>query len=207
MRGSKRCRKHGGKSLKGIASATYKHGLRSKYMPRNLGARFHEAMNDPALLKLDQDVGLVEAQLLEALRKFEEPGADWARARRLFAEMDAAILAGDGMAANARRAELKNLIATGCAEAHTRQELLDLIEHRRRLIDSIRKHEVQAQEILTLQQAQVLYSGLCHIVRREVQDRKVLHRISEAFVRLIGAVDRGERAMPRLLEAEAVEVE
>ena len=181
---SGRCRFHGGKSLKGIASPTFKTGVRSRYMPRNLGARFREAMNDPALLKLDQDVAVVEAQLLELLRKFEEPGPEWEQAARLFAETDAAIISGDGATANARRAELKDLLTKGCGQSELRRGVLELIEQRRRLIDSIRKHEVQSAEIITLTEAQVLFSGMAHLVREHVKDKQALRAIAEGFAKL-----------------------
>ena len=58
-----RCRMHGGKSLGGIASPNFKHGGYSKFLPVRLGDNYQEAMADPELLALRDDIALLDARV------------------------------------------------------------------------------------------------------------------------------------------------
>jgi hypothetical protein len=186
MRGSKRCMKHGGKSLKGIASPRWKNGLRSKYMPKALGARFNAAMADPELLKLEKDVGLVEARLLELIHRVEEAGAAqlWRNVQAAFSEFQDALRGGDKAVVAVALNDLGDRINRGAADWQTWGEIMQVIEQRRKLIDSIHKHEVQSAEIVTLTEAQVLFSGMAHLVREHVKDKQALRAIAEGFAKL-----------------------
>lgn len=55
-----RCDRHGGKSLAGKDSGTFKHGRRSKYLVGQGLDRFQDAMGDKRLMQIRQDVALVE---------------------------------------------------------------------------------------------------------------------------------------------------
>lgn len=57
------CPTHGGRSLRGADSPTYKHGFRSAYMPLNLQKLYVLAMKDPELLRFKQDLAEVEVLL------------------------------------------------------------------------------------------------------------------------------------------------
>ena len=183
---SGRCRWHGGKSLKGFASATFKTGLRSKYMPQGLGRRFSAAMRDPELLRLEKDVGLVEARLLELIQRVDKSGAAqlWANVQGAFAEFQEALHGGDKATVSVALNELGDRINRGAADWQTWGEIMQVIEQRRKLIDSIRKHEVQSAEIVTLTEAQVLFSGMAHLVREHVKDKQALRAIAEGFAKL-----------------------
>lgn len=60
-----RCRLHGGASLVGRNSPTWKHGRWSKYLPEALAAKFQEGLDDPELMKLRQDTALIDAALTD----------------------------------------------------------------------------------------------------------------------------------------------
>lgn len=194
---SGRCRFHGGMSLKGIASPAFKHGLRSKYMPANLGARFRAAAADPELLRLDGDVALLEARLLELLERVGVGGSSgeaWGRLRGLWDEFRS-LKPDEVDRARLVMGSIGEAIASGTSDAATWAAIRELVEDRRRVIDSIRKHEVQAQEALTLDQAMLLFAALSQAVKQNVQDRVALRRISEQFAHLMG-----RPGAPRLVE-------
>lgn len=193
-----RCRLHGGKSLKGVASPTFKHGRYSKYMPQGMGERFREALNDPALLSLDKDVAIIETRLTELLASMKEPGGAWSAVIEWKDKVLAARASNDAALLGAALNGLIGAIVAGGGERERWAEVGELIEGRRRVIDSIRKHEVQAQEVLTLGQAMGLFTALAQAVKQNVQDRESLRRISEQFQRLMQGQDRG-----RVLEAAA----
>jgi len=181
-----RCKFHGGLNPKGIASPHWKNGLRSKYMPQGLGKRFSAAMSDPELLRLEKDVGLVEARLLELIERVDRSGAAqlWANVQGAFAVFQEALHGGDKATVSVALNELGDRINRGAADWQTWGEIMQVIEQRRRLIDSIRKHEVQSAEIVTLTEAQVLFSGMAHLVREHVKDKQALRAIAEGFAKL-----------------------
>jgi len=59
-----RCRFHGGRSPSGPANAAWKDGRRSKFMPKQLADRFLEGLHDKQLMRLRDDVALIEALLM-----------------------------------------------------------------------------------------------------------------------------------------------
>ena len=63
LAGKKRCRLHGGGSLAGLAHPNLTTGLRSKYLPKGLLERYEAARADNQLLKIRDDVALVEGLL------------------------------------------------------------------------------------------------------------------------------------------------
>lgn len=62
-----RCRMHGGKSLKGIESGTYKHGLYSKYAGKQLKEVLSELDNisSDELINPDNEIKLMQALILK----------------------------------------------------------------------------------------------------------------------------------------------
>jgi hypothetical protein len=155
-------------------------------MPQGLGRRFSAAMSDPELLRLEKDVGLIEARLLELIERVDKSGAGqlWANVQKAFAEFQEALRGGDKVAVSVTLNELGDRIKRGAADWQTWGEIMQVIEQRRRLIDSIRKHEVQSAEIVTLTEAQVLFSGMAHLVREHVKDKQALRAIAEGFAKL-----------------------
>jgi len=168
-----RCRIHGGKTPRGLASANWKTGAFSKAMPVGVAARYQAARHDPELLRLERDVALADARLLEVLGELGKPGADWT-----------AVLAAKEKVVEDRKrgtdallfmehvAQLLTAIEGAAGDSARWDEILELIEARRKAIDSIWKHQVQAAEVLTLQEAGALFASLAAIIR-------------ESFVRLM----------------------
>jgi hypothetical protein len=193
-----RCRLHGGKNKGGFASATFKHGRYSKYMPQGMGQRFREALNDPALLALDKDVAVIETRLTELFTALNEPGGAWRQVIEWKDRLMAARASNDAAALSEALSGLVAAITSGAGERERWEEIGELIEGRRKLVDSIRKHEVQAQEVLTLGQAMALFTALAQAVKQNVHDRDSLRQISDQFQRLMAGQDRG-----RVLEAVA----
>jgi hypothetical protein len=67
MKGRDKCKNHGGHSLKGIASPTFKDGKRSKYMhlPEHLSARVGEYINDHKLIELRENIAVTDTRITE----------------------------------------------------------------------------------------------------------------------------------------------
>lgn len=64
------CKFHGGASLQGIASPQFKTGRYSKYLPTKLAESYHIAIEDPELLSLRHEIGMVDAYVSDQLERF-----------------------------------------------------------------------------------------------------------------------------------------
>ena len=59
------CRVHGGQSRAGFEHPSLKHGRYSKHLPTKAMAEFQQALHDPELLSLRNDIALVDVRLNE----------------------------------------------------------------------------------------------------------------------------------------------
>jgi hypothetical protein len=180
------CPFHGGNTPRGTASPNYKHGLRSKHMPQGLRLRYSQAMEDPSLLSLDRDVALVESRLMELLAELKNPEGNWSAVKRGAQQIMAARGSGD---ATALREALDGLLAAinaGDGLQNRWLEIGGLIEARRRIIDTIGKQQIRAQEALTLDRASVLFTALARAVTRNVADKASLERVLVDFNQIVG---------------------
>ncbi len=91
MKGRDKCKNHGGHSLKGIASPTFKDGKRSKYMhlPEHLSARVGEYINDHKLIELRENIAVTDARLTDLYQRLSPDGGagdreNWAEIMSLF---------------------------------------------------------------------------------------------------------------------------
>src|SRR6187551_3811513 len=107
-----RCMMHGGKSLAGIASPTFKNGKYSKYLPKGIGEMAWDAANDPDLLNLTELIGVYHARL-NMLFGLVESGASAERFRAIketFTNLDEAVERKDRGAIVRYMAEMRGLV-------------------------------------------------------------------------------------------------
>lgn len=188
-----RCRMHGGKSLAGPASPAFKTGRYSKYLPARLTERYAEAVNDPELLALREDVALIDARLADLLRRVDsgESGQLWKDVRQAYQSFIKARRRGDDEAAAAAFDELGELIERGASDHAAWSEIAALLEQRRRLVESERRRLVEMQQVITAEQAMVLIAAVVDVVRKHVSDRHILSAISRDIGALTARNDPG----------------
>lgn len=182
-----RCRYHGGKSLSGIASPTFKTGRYSKYLPERMLARYKQAASDPELLAMRSDIALLDARLSDVLGRVDtgEAGALWRAAREMYADARDAMADKDAARLSVALTALGGLLDKGVADWAAWDEVRSLLEQRRKLAESEVKREVLAQQMVKVDQAMVLVSALVDSVKRHVTDRDTLASISADFGRLL----------------------
>ena len=182
-----RCRLHGGLQPNGLASPNFKDGRYSKYLPARLAGKYLEAQNDPELLNLAGEIGLVEARIAELLEGVDRDavGRVWAKIRATYDDLDLAMKTGDSNGTIACMVELGKLTRTGNRDYYAWEEIVKLIEQRRKLVDSERKRRVDMQNMITADRAMLLVSAIVGVIRDNVADRKVLTRISNEIGKLI----------------------
>ena len=184
-----RCRMHGGKHPKGLASPHYKTGKYSRYLPARLTARYEEAVSDPALLELRGDIALTDARLADLLSRVDtgESGALWQALQALRLDVITYKRAGDTV----KMAEALNALLDTIGQAHADYrawaEIGAVLDQRRRLVESERKRMVEMQQTLTVEKAMLLIGAIGGIIKAHVDDRTVLAKISADISALVAA--------------------
>jgi hypothetical protein len=173
-----RCSKHGGKSLAGIASPTFKHGRHSRYIPARLQDRYAASIADPELLALREDIALLDARLSELLERVDtgESGVRWAMLAKAWSDYktsDHGTL--DGIKA---RNTVDAIIEQAMTDYAAWGEIQVIVEQRRKLSESEQKRLVSMQQLITAEQAMLFVAAIQDAVKRHVTDRKVLAAIA-----------------------------
>ncbi len=178
-----KCWVHGGPTPRGFALPQTKHGRHSKDLVTRLAGRYHESISDPDILNLSNEISLTDAFIHDALK-----GMDHGESGRLFTEMKAAWdaltdaqRAKDAGAVAQAIGEIGLLIRQGVASYAARSETMDLVEKRRRLVESEGKRRVAMQDSITSEKAMLIISALLESVVKNVPDRAALARITAEF--------------------------
>lgn len=178
--GKRVCTVHGGLTPGGIASANYKTGKYSKYLPDKLASRYEAAANDPNLLELNHEIGLMDMRLTSLLERVNhgETGLLWQDVGKLWQqykdkpESDTTI-------------KIDTLIKKGHDDYQAWGEIGNVIEQRRKLVESERKRLVEAQQYVTAVQAMTLIGNVLAIIKDNVTDRPTLQAISQGINQLV----------------------
>lgn len=215
VKGRNRCHFHGGRTPIGVASGTHKHGMLSKYVPARMLGVFQEAVNQPELLSVRGDIALLTVRLTELMSRLDREGSGsaWEDLSELWADfkqrsVDAQRAKQEGDADGAAKIQqgihetlqrVDKLIAAGIRNDETWREMVDLIERTASLKQAEVKLAIQANAMLTTEQALLLFAKMLEAVRECVRDTAALTEIQLRFQKLAeltvpGAVVRGALA-------------
>lgn len=186
-----RCNLHGGKTPRGVALPQTKHGRYSKDLPARLGERFEAALGDADLVQLGRDIALIDSRLGEILGEItqDSTGAIFSALQKAWNKYTRAPNPVDKQAAFS---DMGMLIEQGADDWLKWQEVYNVIEQRRRLVESEAKRQIQLQQTLTASQAMMLLAAITETVKKHVRDADALRAISADIAGLVnvGAVGR-----------------
>jgi len=192
-----RCKMHGGMSTgpKSLPAG----GRRSTYLPRRLAALWQQAATDDTLLDLHSDLVLVETRLTELLGQLDEAASPtaWNEALDRWSAWNS-----DPEANPDAFAELGKLLHAGAGQGVKWHELLELLEARRRVIETETRRRRELRQYLDAREAMLLAGAVIHTINRHVSDPDVRTAISLELARLMDPPgERGDRAaeVPRPL--------
>src|SRR5690606_11260412 len=149
---------------------------------------------DDDLLNLQSEITLVDVLLTQNLERLEtgESGEFWDKALGEVVKARKAYKGEDYGGLEQALDELEALCDGRRLHFAAEKEIREKIDLRRKLTESRRKHVIEAEQVLTTEQAMVLVSGLLESVRRNVTDRTILTAIQTDFIRLTTARNGGE---------------
>lgn len=195
MKGKTVCYHHGGRTPRGIALPQTKTGRYSKDLPTRLAARYQEAVTDPDLLHLDHEIAVLDSRVGEMIAALDGSGATetWRALekslRACMAELQAENVAG----ATETLQQMGEIIENGGDESARWEEIFDLFERRRRLVETQRKTVVDMQQMITAERSMLMVGALVGIIREHVTDRSILAAIASDINRIMVA-DAGREA-------------
>lgn len=179
---------HGGKSLKGPESPTWKHGGRSRYVPPRWETLYERSMRDPlAQRSMQRQLALFEGLIDDALKRIDtgESGAAWSELktrgdsiRRSLRDIKQAGQQGD-----ARRAgrlaqgllseieeELLPVIERGVGQEAARNELAELFRKRARLL----RVQQQGEKTVSISHLAALQARFVSLVLKYLDDQRLI---------------------------------
>lgn len=179
--------------MRGIAHPSYKTGRYSQVMAGDLRGRYHEALTNPRLLSLTDDIALQEARKAELLAALGQTvGVEtWAQLKAAREALVAAQATGDTEAMQAHWDMISALIERGHRTEEIWEEIRKTDEVRKQLVQAEMKTMLGLQQMITVQQHMVMVGALTDAAVRAVHKhadadvgRKILRDLQAECTRL-----------------------
>jgi len=196
MRGMEVCYHHGGASLRGVAHPGFRTGRYSKYIPTRLTERYELAVTDPELLNLSEEIALVDSRLADVLARVDSGEStqiwdDLQDERRTFL---VAQRRQDQQGMADALAEILNLIARGHADWAAWMDVVNLVERRRRLVESEQKRRIAMSLLVKVEDTVEVMRQIADAVQGAVLEhvtdgdvrRRVLTDVQAGLSRYLG---------------------
>jgi hypothetical protein len=184
-----RCHLHGGKSPVGIAASQFKHGRYSKYMPARLSERYAVALADETMLEQREEIALLGTRLQELLGQLTDMSqrdALWQKLGKLWSELMTAAREGKKEKQQEAANEIEALINGTSNDTAVWFEIQEVIEQRRKLVESERKRMVEAQEFVSVEQAMMVAHFLMDSINRHVSNNDEKRAIQADLISVYG---------------------
>lgn len=171
LTGRTRCRLHGGKSLRGIASPSFKDGRHSRFLPKRLIDRYAAGLDDPDLLELRPEIALLDAHLSELLDALDigSHGDLWDDLGALWDRYQTAVREGDRKSQQTLIPEIAAVVETGADVNGTWRQVVRLMEQRRKMVETEQRRLTAAQQMVTVEQTLALMTAYVMGVRTAVE--------------------------------------
>lgn len=193
VRGKTKCRKHGGRSLEGLAHPSLKNGRYSKHLPAQIASRADEARHDPQLLSLADDIAVHQALLAQAFARLEtgESGAAWRAIGEALDALEVALAQGDSAALLQQHQTMRQLVTQGVGQAAVLEDVRKVEETHIKLVQTHVKTLQALQQMITVQQNQLMLGAVMNALVEAVKQyadvpsgRKILMAVGTEMTRL-----------------------
>lgn len=183
--GSDYCRFHGGHAPKGKHNHLFRHGKYSKLLRRDILRHYFHSLQQEDMYTQRDEIALLDARI--SLLSEQLSNADGIRLYEQMVEVkieleelvDKDEVSKKDLSAFSSR--MSDLLTEAKGERRRWREIYDVMEVRRRLIESDRKRMLEQQEYLTKQQAQVLVATLINVLHKNIPDAITLRNIAAEF--------------------------
>lgn len=180
--GSDKCRLHGGKSLKGESSPSFKHGRFSDYLPQRLLKIYDDVQADEETNILNRNVRLRETFIRERLAMIDDvpdSAETWKQLRYEIDELNKAYRKQDDGGVYNAIAKIERLIDERELYFQAVQEIrIDLAEQRKDK-QAMAAIEYRGENAITAKELMVFMGAVLHVINSTVTDKSERIRIHE----------------------------
>lgn len=208
LKGKKRCRIHGGKSLGGVAAGKYKHGRYSRYLPTDLRKQYEESKHDPELVSHQPDLRLMDVHLQNLLTQLDSTKNIelFLKARKAWAVYEAAEKAEDDLAAVGALATVGQCFSEGIDSNSLWEEIQTTVDLRRKLCIAEARRIQASQTTMSSEQVMALIEFIVDVLRTSVNAHvsrliasKILQKVTNDIGLVVSKPDQASAATAALL--------
>jgi hypothetical protein len=188
MIGKTKCRMHGGKTPKGISSPHFKTGRYSKGNA-NLVAKYNEALANPTILSLKEDLATVDVRLNALWSQLEGSGTQqaWVDLDKQFKKLVKAQRAKDADTSTEALNEIGRLIQDGSKDTRLWSEFANLQDHRRKLFESQSRHYEREKSYTSNDILLLTFGAVLELISKTVDDREVKGKLADGIDHIINS--------------------
>jgi hypothetical protein len=181
VRGSEKCRLHGGRALNSAVAPTFRTGRYSKMLPHKLRETYEAALADNELLSLRDELALMRARLSELAGRLEtgESATLWTELTEVYEGMQDAVRNGDVERIISLLDSLGNLVQNGNGNEETWEMIKETLDGTVRINQAEWRRLVDMKQMITAEKAIALVMAVVAAVMRHVRDPHVqsaIHR-------------------------------
>lgn len=149
-------------------------------------ADYEAALADPELIAVREELAVLVSREADLLRRVDtgEAGEHWGAMMSAWADYKAAHRSGDDVLMASSETRLWAAMDAGSKDYEAWDEYLNVVERRRRLVETERKRLSEIQQAITNERAMMLATALLDSVKRHVNDRATLAAIGSDFHRI-----------------------
>lgn len=179
VNGKRVCTVHGGLTPGGLASPNLKTGRYSKYLPAQLQDRYQEAVSDPDILSLNEDVALLRSLVFKHLESMStgDTHPSWKLAYSALQKLKKAIATGDAGDLLTAMEEMEAVITPNYRAAVAEDKVTGYIDQLGRIADKERRLLIDRQQVITVERMMLMITAIAAIVKQHVDDRNTLRDI------------------------------
>lgn len=166
--GTNYCYIHAVATSPALVNPRFINGRHTEHLPAGLLATYRATLQDEQLLDLKSEIALIDSQVnyLLARRKHDSESLE-------------ELLDGDPEAYE------KKQTAVDKREAVDYGKLIDLLEARRRMVETEMKRRTLTQSLVPIEQVMALFGQITDVIKRNVVDRPTLRNIEQDLAEIL----------------------
>lgn len=183
IRGREFCNNHGGKALAGMEHPGFKNGKYSKVLTGKLAALYAAASDGIEALDHADEALVLEVRIQDLLGMLDGRGSPalWAELQRLRLVALGAFKSNNEHMVSVTVSQILDLVGIGADDQTTWERLVDVMEARRKMVDSETRRTQKQDDIWSVKEVALMMATVVQVIRKEVADELTRQRISEAL--------------------------
>jgi hypothetical protein len=187
LKGRDCCRKHGGATPRGIASANYRHGRYSIAMPTRMMESYEAFVSDPDILSLRREIASHRAIAEDLRRQLAEGDGVAPNLQKTWREMEVAIRSGNMARLQEAMANHREAVGSRASEEGLRRELRREDELIQKFTRAENDRMEQLHQMVTREQALTYMRSLAIGVKEIVDEHIADANVRQTVLRAVGA--------------------